>query len=275
MDTKKTEFFINTVRMISVDGSTNIPTVLHYHPKRPPLVGSSAITAAQNLKEINANFKIDIGNDRHTTSGSMRKYETASGERKSAVALADDFLYAILRDSLPWLQARDADNVTSVLLAEPLAMQCGVTSSDWLTTYRDNLRRLLIGKNFKNIDFLPEPFAVFQFYRYGLRHPLVAAHGKHNALVIDFGGGTFDVCIIETTKRGDISQSGRNSRPLAACSEPIGGFFINQVCYYSFPDHCAVFRILCCKQVDFNIVTCKVFCEFHGLKGHWLGYKEV
>ena len=45
--------------------------------------------------------------------------------------------------------------------------------------------------------------------------PLVAQRQKHIALVIDFGGGTFDTSIIETTAAGDISQSGRNSRPLA------------------------------------------------------------
>jgi hypothetical protein len=51
---------------------------------------------------------------------------------------------------------------------------------------------------------------------------------KQYALVIDFGGGTCDVCIIESTKDGDISQSGRNSKPLAANSHPTGGFFINR-----------------------------------------------
>jgi molecular chaperone DnaK (HSP70) len=45
--------------------------------------------------------------------------------------------------------------------------------------------------------------------------------------VTDFGGGTFDVSVIETTAAGDISRSGRNSKPLAARSIPIGGFAIN------------------------------------------------
>ena len=52
---------------------------------------------------------------------------------------------------------------------------------------------------------------------------------RHNALVLDFGGGTFDVCIVSTTKEGDISQSGRNAKPLAADSTPVGGFAINRL----------------------------------------------
>jgi hypothetical protein len=36
------------------------------------------------------------------------------------------------------------------------------------------------------------------------------------------------VCIVETTKEGDISRTNRNSKPLAASSQPVGGFFINR-----------------------------------------------
>jgi hypothetical protein len=82
---------------------------------------------------------------------------------------------------------------------------------------------------FAQIDFMPEPFAVFQYYRYGVKHPLVAQKTKHVALVFDFGGGTFDASVIETTAAGDISGGGRNSRPLAAKSIPVGGFYINRM----------------------------------------------
>ena len=114
------------------------------------------------------------------------------------------------------------------MVAEPIAM--GSTEDlkeTWLTNYRAHLKRIL-QNHFSEVDFLPEPFAVFQYYRYGVRHPLVAGKRKHIALVLDFGGGTFDVSIIETTVEGDVSMGGRNSRPLAASSRPIGGFYINR-----------------------------------------------
>jgi hypothetical protein len=98
---------------------------------------------------------------------------------------------------------------------------------DWLQNYRDYLRRSLRGKGFADIEFLPEPFAVFQYYRYEAKYPSLDAAAKHCALVIDFGGGTFDICIIETTKEGDIRRGGKNARPLGAASSPIGGFFLN------------------------------------------------
>ena len=82
------------------------------------------------------------------------------------------------------------------------------------------------GKGFdpKKIDFLPEPFAAFQYYRYGEKNAELQQKRKHRVLVLDFGGGTFDACGIETTKEGDISYSGQNQRPL----EPIGGFLIDR-----------------------------------------------
>src|SRR5262249_28070281 len=94
--------------------------------------------------------------------------------------------------------------------------------------YRAALKRVLTG-NIAEVDFMPEPFAVFQYYRYGTRHALVAQKIKHVALVFDFGGGTFDASVIETTASGDISQAGRNSKPLAAKSIPIGGFYLNRM----------------------------------------------
>lgn len=46
--------------------------------------------------------------------------------------------------------------------------------------------------------------------------------------MIDFGGGTFDVSVVETAASGDVSASGRNSKPLAAASHPTGGHAINK-----------------------------------------------
>lgn len=226
---RKREFLINAVRMVEVDGSTNIPTNLFYAGKGKVLIGSAAIAAANTRRQLNEDFKIDLGNIDPSSSTQRRQFLTADGEKRSASALTGDFLHELLRNTREWLADNGVTKSTSILLAEPLAMQTDLASSEWLSNYRRNLERILRGKGFENIEFLPEPFAVFQYYRYGHRHPIVAERSKHHALVIDFGGGTFDVCIIETTKEGDISQSGRNSRPLAASSEPVGGFFINRI----------------------------------------------
>lgn len=232
---RKREFLINAVRMVEVEGSPNIPTSLHYVGKGKMLIGSAAVAAAQRRNQINEDFKIDLGNIDPSGAATKRFFKSADGEKRSAAALTGDFLHEVLTCTKEWLADNGISKSASILLAEPLSMQTELASSEWLSNYRRNLERILRGKRlldpagFKDIEFLPEPFAVFQYYRYGHRHPIVAERTKHHALVLDFGGGTFDVCIIETTKEGDISQSGRNSRPLAASSAPIGGFFINRM----------------------------------------------
>jgi molecular chaperone DnaK (HSP70) len=226
---RKKEFLINAVRMVEVEGSANVPTVLFYAGKGKPLIGLSAIAEASSRHKINEDFKIDLGNIDPTSSVSRQSFATADGEKRSAAALTDDFLHELLGNTRKWLEDNGISKTPSILLAEPVSMQTKLASPEWLSNYRRNLERILSGKGFENIGFLPEPFAVFQYYRHGYKHPIVAERTKQHVLVIDFGGGTFDVSIVETTKEGDISQSGRNSRPLAADSEPVGGFFINQM----------------------------------------------
>jgi hypothetical protein len=157
---------------------------------------------------------------------SRQRFKTATGEQKSAAALTNDFMDELIKGVNSWLDSTGLHKASKILLAEPISMQEDVASPTWLSNYRQNLKRVLHGK-IADIDFLPEPFAVFQYYRYGVKHPLLSDKVKHVALVIDFGGGTFDTCIVETTKEGDISASGKHSRPLAASSKPIGGYFFN------------------------------------------------
>ena len=219
---------ISSVQMVDVEGSANIPTVLYYPKSGSPLIGYAArMAAGLSPNALNENFKIELGKTDPTSSAIKPRFETASSVTKTAADLTSDFIHQLLINTQTWLEQQGCVKSPNILLAEPLAMQTGLVESDWLSNYRRNLQRILIGKSFNSIDFLPEPFAVFQYYRYGLRHPRVAERIRHNALVIDFGGGTFDVCVISTTKEGDISRTGRNSIPLAAASIPIGGFSLN------------------------------------------------
>ncbi len=225
----KREYFINTVEVIDYQGSKNIPTVLYYQKSKPVLIGSQALAMAKKGLEINEDFKVDLGFIEPGSSAPRRKFPTASGDEKSAAALTADFLNQVYIGIRDWLSARALKTKVSIMLAEPLTLEGDLASPDWLSRYRRNLERILGGERFEKVSFLPEPFAVFQYYRHCIRHGAVAGRGKQNVLIIDFGGGTCDVCIIETTREGDISQTGRNSRPLAAASVPVGGFFINRM----------------------------------------------
>ncbi|MCO4892204.1 hypothetical protein MKD50_22740 [Cupriavidus sp. WGtm5] len=216
------ELFVNALQLVDVDSRTNVPSVVAYSGGKP-LIGYEALDSDVDPTLINENFKLDLG---RLTPGRVNPplLDCADGKPRSANEITQDFVEALLKHASAWISAREHKPAERVIVAEPLNLE---SDSTWLANYRHRMRAIL-QRHFKEVDFLPEPFAVFQFYRYGIKHPVVTASRKHVALVIDFGGGTFDVSIVETTALGDVSQSGRHARPLAGGSVPVGGHFINR-----------------------------------------------
>lgn len=227
------DIFINSsVKSIEIDGSTTIPTILYYKKYNDIKIGSKAILHSHNRLEINEDFKVDIGNIDAKTSHKYKNIQIATGEQVSALKLTSDFFRELFKQIIEWLHKNNYSSTPNLLIAEPLSLHQGeIVKDKWLKKYRENIRNIMSGSSYglNNISFLPEPFAVFQYYRYGYKHPILSEQIKNNALVVDFGGGTFDVCIIETTKTGDIKIGGKHSRPIAASSVPRGGYFINRI----------------------------------------------
>jgi hypothetical protein len=215
--------FISSVKLARIDDSYIIPTALYYQGKEPH-VGRDARENCPSPDLLVEDFKLELGTT--DPDGPVRRSSvTENTPRQTPVGLAKDFFEETLRKINAWLEVQGLALPSRILIAEPLSLGgTDVATEAWLAHYRKSIRKALHGK-FKELDFMPEPFAVFQYYRYGLRHPLVSDQRKHVALVLDFGGGTFDVSVVETTKTGEISGGGVNSRPLGAKSIQVGGFY--------------------------------------------------
>jgi hypothetical protein len=174
-----------------VDDTTVVPTVLYYDEKKRPFAGIEARERC-SPEVLVEDFKLQLG-DVDPESAAGRTRFPATTTRRTPVGLAKDFFDETLKKINNWLQVQGLSLPTKILIAEPLSLGSGRPADEaWLANYRKSIRRALMGR-FKEIDFMPEPFAVFQYYRYGAQHPLVAEQRKHVALVLDFGGGTFDV----------------------------------------------------------------------------------
>ena len=221
------ELFISSVELLDFDGANHIPTIIYYDSSKQPSIGYDAQIKANNISDINMNFKVDLGNE-SPDNVTRKTFTVANIGNISAHKLTSDFIRELLHKAEQNSAGYSLTNST-ILIAEPLSMESGLVTREWLSNYRRSLRKILAGKKYNSVDFMPEPFAVFQYYRYGLRHPLVSSRKKMYVLVLDCGGGTSDSCVIETTHEGDIKMKGSNSKPLAACSRPVGGFFINRL----------------------------------------------
>lgn len=221
----KKEIFINSVRTVPIRGYRVTPTAVRYADKQVT-IGHDALEYDASDGTVVDNFKVTLGSGDYSQL-SKRNITLRGDIRRSAVGVAQDFTNDALNEVQKWAIQSGISMPKHIMVAEPLALEdATIPGESWLANYRSNIRRIL--HNFEEVDFMPEPFAVFQYYRYGVRYPLITEKRKHIALVLDFGGGTFDASVIETTAQGDISQSGRNQRPLAAKSVACAGYYINR-----------------------------------------------
>jgi len=220
---KKRDVFISAIEMVDFGGYYSIPTAVAYSQGKSS-IGVDAYNVVDEPSRVCTNFKIQLG-EQEPGLANPKAILFEDGQYRSIHAISNDYLETLVMDTERWIRSRNLTKASRVLVAEPLALQ---EKGDWLANYRSHIRRILSSR-FSDIDFLPEPFAVFQYYRYGSKHPLIAQKKKHVALILDFGGGTFDVSVIETTAQGDISNSGRNSKPLGASSIAVGGFYFNRL----------------------------------------------
>lgn len=226
MSTRKLPF-ISSVNLVPVDGRNIVPTTIFYDAEKRAHIGFEAREKCSAPEQLVEDFKIQLG-QHDPDVVTKRSATSASAPRGTVAGIGQDYFRALFAKVNAAVERQGRPLPRSLLIAEPLALSgTEMAEENWLSNYRRAIRRVLHGR-FEQIDFLPEPFAVFQYYRYGLRHPVIAEHRKHIALVLDFGGGTFDISVIETTKSGDVSQSGTNSKPLGAKSVQVGGFFINR-----------------------------------------------
>lgn len=227
-DLNKKNLWVTSIQPYLVNGENYVPTAIFYESSEKHYIGNIALKNGEGLI-INNNFKIDLGDHLPgTVKGKVRS--SNDGEDRSAFELSQTFINSVLKnleDDIK-LQSNSTHKIPAkIIVAEPLSFS--ITDEKhiktWMQNYRENIRRIL--SRYEEVDFLPEPFAVYQYYRYGQRIPHLQDKSKHIALVLDFGGGTFDACVIESTSQGDISLSGKHSRPLAADSCAKGGFEIN------------------------------------------------
>jgi hypothetical protein len=120
---------INTIDLVEIDGNANIPTVLLYRPGAPPAFGSEALALKQNSRDINEEFKIDLGNSKSGAASARRTFPTALGTKKSAAELTADFIHEVLLRANSWMADHDLKAAPGIIVAEPLSMMTEDESS--------------------------------------------------------------------------------------------------------------------------------------------------
>jgi hypothetical protein len=226
----KQKLDFSSVKSIPIDGSSNVPTCLFYKDGRA-LIGAKAERAADpEYHKLNRDFKVDLGLHAPERVTQKTQFPCSDGQSRTAGALASDFMFELRKAVDAWLQSNHLVRQPFLLVAEPVAIEAAAVTKEWGENYRDHVRRSLRGKlGFSDIDFCPEPFAVYNYYRYEKKVSFLKERTKQRVLILDFGAGTLDACVIQTTLEGEIAKGGEKAKPLAVSSDAVGGYLYNRL----------------------------------------------
>ena len=139
------------------------------------------------------------------------------GKHRIETLSAKDATVEFLRQLL-----KDYDLPDEIIIGEP-----AVREDKWKENFRRHVREVFDTLNLPNPRFFPEPFAVFQYYReYEKIFP--AKEEPEIVLIIDYGGTTFNSCIIRTTEMGHLARGGATAVPLGLQAGLSGGYELDK-----------------------------------------------
>ena len=87
-----------------------------------------------------------------------------------------------------------------------------IGDDEWQNNYRKHIRQLMGELEHGEPYFFPEPFAVFQYYRH-VENLIPATDHSLTVLILDYGGGTLNCCLVETTREGNLARGGATAAP--------------------------------------------------------------
>src|SRR5690242_12022473 len=106
---------INSIKLVEVDGKTNIPTVICYENDRPS-IGYDAFSKGDSSDYVIENFKLELGNQDPSVKN-RDEFSTGKFSSKSAHALTHDFMDVVLQKAESWIETVGCKKAARILVA--------------------------------------------------------------------------------------------------------------------------------------------------------------
>ena len=195
--------------------SESVPTLLAQDPKSSKiLIGQAAEEVSRAFQPVIQNFKQAVGESDAMFEGRYLASRSSRPERRWIVGYTASAANSTL--STREVTKLFLEGFLGTLGPVPKQFIIGIPSvkdKTWPGQYRAHLNSVLVDLGYDPPTFFPEPFAVFQYYRH-VEQLIPSSRRPLAVLVIDFGGGTVDSCVIETTNEGNLSRGGSTAVPL-------------------------------------------------------------
>jgi molecular chaperone DnaK (HSP70) len=190
-----------------------------------------ATEGAANLK---TGFKLDLISP--PSGDELRKqYRVFRDGREDVLSpreAFEDFVSYVLRTALHTIRTQKAIEIkrVGVIIGVPPIKDEGRRQE-----YRDRVRQAvtkgigsltLLGQESTGEVLLYEPFAVYSYYRDSGAIP--RHERERRVLIIDWGGGTMNLSVITTTRRGEIAKGGAKAVPQSIEGEATGGRILDR-----------------------------------------------
>ena len=170
------------------------------------------------------NWKLLLGLNQTDISGYRNKDRNLDEILRltSLEAISREFFKSLLNDTVE--QQQEIVEKPQVILGIPPTTR--ENHGKWRKNFRSKIETVFDELGYPKPKFWPEPFAVFQYHLN--RGDIKDLGSKQNVLIVDIGGGTTDVCLIQTTHHGRLARGGVNHAPHGVKSAEVGGSSIDQ-----------------------------------------------
>jgi cell division ATPase FtsA len=190
-------------RLLAFDGTKfHAPTQLTLDPENDGVIGWgwNAETALRSRPE--AEFK--------------DSFKPSLGESEESKKLC--YLY------LTQLKEKICERKCAQQLTEDSFITAIGIPANWNEDQQELLRELAVSAGFPDVRIIPEPIAAMNNLRCQANRKFRFGDRPENYMIIDFGGGTLDICIVRT------QELGRNPEKISTDGDPhLGGIVFDEI----------------------------------------------
>ena len=184
-----------------------------------PLFGSAA-NSHRNDSHLAINWKLLVGDQKTKVQAKIASDQELAAALLPFGSSVQGLLNAFVRHVLSSIKREEFSELPQILVGVPVTE--GFDDPKWRQRYKDHISEAFRSAEFPEPKFFNEAFATFQYY-YNRGVFQKTSDKPLNVLIVDIGGGTTNLCLVQTTKHGLLAHGGPNKVPHGVTSAPIGG----------------------------------------------------
>lgn len=205
-----------------------IPSIIAVNKEDSSIkIGTDAVEANQDNNDLLIDWKILVGQPSEKINTEIAKNQSLSRALSNYGNSFQELLNQYIAYILKSVDALSLEEKPQMIVGIPVTTD--FEQSSWRSRYKEQVSKAFKVNGYPEPKYFPEPFATFQYH--WNRGDIQDSGEYQNIFVLDVGGGTTNVCMIQTTKHGILARGGGNKIPHGVNSVMIGGATLDDLIY--------------------------------------------